>query len=131
MSFLLDTDICSAHLKAGALTHRMVQYSGRLSISAITLAELYTWALRAKAPPHRPQGVLDLLNDVVVLDVTLDVARRFGEVQASLLDRGQRAPHMDLLIAATALVHGLTVVTHNQQHFAKIPGLSLDDWLVP
>ena len=131
MSFLLDTDTCSAQLKSGALTHRLVQYSARLHISAITLAELYTWALRAKAPPHRLQGVVDLLNDVIVLELTPDVARRFGEVQASLLDIGQRAPHMDLLIAATALVHGLTVVTHNQQHFQKIPGLSLADWLVP
>src|SRR5882724_7601542 len=131
MSFLLDTDTCSAHLKSGALTHRLAQHSGRLHISVITLAEIYTWALRTKAPAHRLQGVLDLLSDVVVLDVTPDVARRFGEVQASLLDKGQRAPHMDLLIGSTALVHGLTVVTHNQHHFAKIPGLSLGDWLVP
>jgi predicted nucleic acid-binding protein len=131
MSFILDTDTCSAHLKSGALTHRLVQHSGRLYMSTTTLAELYTWALRANAPPRRLQGLLDLLDDVVTLDVTPDVARRFGEVQASLLDKGQRAPNMDLLIAATALVHGLTVVTHNQQHFRKIAGLPLDDWLVP
>ena len=131
MSYLLDTDTCSAHLKSGALTHRMLQYSGRLHLSTVTLAELFTWAMRAKAPPHRLQGVLDLSKDVVVLDLTPDVARRFGEVHANLLDKGQAAPPMDLLIAATALVHGLTVVTHNHQHFKKIPGLSLDDWLVP
>jgi predicted nucleic acid-binding protein len=131
MSYLLDTDTCSAHLKTGALTHRFIQYSGRLHISAITLAELYTWALRAKAPPRRLQGVLDLLNDVVVLDLTPDVARRFGEIQARLLDKGQRAPPMDMLIGATALVHGLSVVTHNQQHFAKTPGLTAQDWLAP
>ena len=131
MSFLLDTDTCSAHLKSGTLIHRFVQYSGRLHLSTITLAELYTWALRAKAPPRRLQGLVDLLNDVAVLDPTPDVARKFGEVQAALLDRGQSAPRMDLLIGATALVHGLIVVTHNQQHFSKIPGLILDDWLKP
>jgi tRNA(fMet)-specific endonuclease VapC len=130
MSFLLDTDTCSAHLKSGALTHRMMQYSGRLHISVVTLAELYTWASRAKAPVARRQGLLDLLNDVVTLDVTPDTARKFGAVQASLLDQGKRAPQLDLLIAATALIHGLTVVTHNQKHYAKIPGLLLDDWLV-
>jgi predicted nucleic acid-binding protein len=131
MSFLLDTDTCSAHLKSGALTHRLIQYAGRLHISAITLAELYTWALRAKVAPRRLQGVLDLLSDLAVVDFTPDVARRFGEVQASLLDKGQRAPQLDLLIAATALVHGLTVVTHNQRHFLIVPGLSVEDWLVP
>jgi tRNA(fMet)-specific endonuclease VapC len=131
MSFLLDTDTCSAHLKSGALTHRLVQHAGHLHISAVVLAELYTWAPRAKAPAQRLQALLDLLNDIAVLDLTPDVARRFGEVQASLLDAGQRAPHMDLLIGATALVHGLRVVTHNQQHFLRIPGLSVEDWLVP
>jgi predicted nucleic acid-binding protein len=50
MSFLLDSDTCSAHLKSGALTHRIIQYSGRLHISVVTLAELYAWALRRKAP---------------------------------------------------------------------------------
>ncbi len=131
MSFLLDTDTCSAHLKSGALTHRLMQHSGRLHMSAITLGELYTWALRAKSPPRRLQGVLDLLSDVAVVDFTSDVARRVGEVQAGLLDNGQRAPQIDLLIAATALVHGLTVVTHNQRHFLMVPGLSVEDWLVP
>src|SRR5882672_5718614 len=120
MSFLLDTDIWSAHLKSGALIHRLVQHAGRLHISVITLAELYTWALRTTAPAHRLRGLLDLLNDIAVLDVTADVARRFGEVQASLLDKGLRAPHMDLLIAATALVQGLTVVTYNQHHFFRL-----------
>jgi len=131
MSFSLDTDTCSAHLKSGALAHRLVQYAGRLHISSITLGELYTWVLRAKAPPRRTQMLLDLLNDVAVLDVTPEVARRFGEVHARLLDSGQSVPRMDLLIGVTALVHGFTVVTHNTQHFSRIPGLSLDDWLVP
>ena len=38
---------------------------------------------------------------------------------------------MDLLIAATAMVHNLTVVTHNQKHFVTVPGLSVLDWLAP
>jgi tRNA(fMet)-specific endonuclease VapC len=65
MSFLLDTDTCSAHLKQrGNLTHKFLQYMGRLHVSVITLGELFTWALRAKAPPQRLQSLLDLLNDV-------------------------------------------------------------------
>jgi tRNA(fMet)-specific endonuclease VapC len=131
MSFLLDTDTCSAHLKSGALTHRLVQYAGRLHLSTISLAELYAWALRRKAPARRMQTLAYLLADVAVLDVTPDVARRYGEVQAALLNVGQPAPGMDLLIGATALVHGLTVVTHNQHDFSRIPGLAIDDWLIP
>ena len=132
MSFLLDTDICSAHLKGIAVvSNRFMQYGGRLHVSAITVGELFTWALRVKAPPQRLQSLLDFLRDVKVLDVTEEVARKFGELRAGLLDAGQAAPDMDLIIGTTALVHRLTLVTHNVQDFADIPSLKVLDWLNP
>ncbi len=132
MSFLIDTDICSAYLKGDRLVwNRFMQYSGGLHVLTVTVGELFTWVLRANASPARLQGLLDLLRDVTVLEVTLDVARKFGEVRAGLLDRGQSAPEMDLLIASTALFHGLTMVTHNVADYANIPGLTVADWLTP
>ncbi|MEO8495851.1 MAG: type II toxin-antitoxin system VapC family toxin [Planctomycetota bacterium] len=130
MSFVIDTDVCSAYLKGDCgVWQRFMQYGGRLHLSSITVGELFTWALRAQAPPKRLPALVDLLNDVTVLDVTIDVSRKFGELRAALLDAGQAAPDMDLLIAATALVHHLTLVTHNGQDFANLPGLSIEDWL--
>lgn len=38
-------------------------------------------------------------------------------------------PNTDLFIAATALVHGLTLVTHNTRHFQNVPHLAVEDWL--
>jgi predicted nucleic acid-binding protein len=132
VSFLVDTDICSAYLKGDQrVWNRFMQYSGGLHVSTVTVGELFTWALRAGASPARLQGLLDLLKDMKVLDVTPDVARKFGEVRAGLLDRGQAAPEMDLLIGSTALVHGLTMVTHNVADYATIPGLTVADWLIP
>ena len=132
MSFLLDTDICSAHLKGNhAVGNRVLQYGGRLHVSAITAGELYTWALRAKASPKRLPDLLAFLKDVTILEVDEPVARRFGEIRAALFDAGLATPDMDLVNAATALVHGLTMVTHNTQDYADVPGLNLVDWLNP
>lgn len=132
MSFLLDTDICSAYMKGDRqVWRRFMQYGGRLHVSAITVGELFTWALRANASPRRLQTLLNLLADVTVFDVTTDIGRRFGELRASLLDAGQGTPEMDLLIAATAIVHNLTLVTHNIQDFGNLPGLDLQDWMNP
>ena len=75
--------------------------------------------------------MLDLLRDLTVLPVTLEVARKFGEVRAGLLDQGLSTPEMDLLIASTALVHGLTIVTHNVADYTNVPGLTVVDWLIP
>lgn len=132
MSFLIDTDICSAYLKGDRqVWQRFMQYGGNLHLSSITVGELFTWALRANVSPKRLQSLLDLLTDVSVLNVTIDVSRKFGELRAGLLDSGQGTPDMDLLIAATALIHNLTLVTHNVQDFANLPGLNIEDWLNP
>jgi tRNA(fMet)-specific endonuclease VapC len=104
---------------------------GGLSVSVVTVGELLTWAMRANAPATRLQSVRDFLTAVTVLAVTLPVAEKFGEVRADLLDRGLPVGEMDLLNAATALVHTLTLVTHNIQDYVNIPGLTVDDWMVP
>ena len=132
MSFLLDTDICSAQVKGHVAVHsRFIQYGGRLSISTVTLGELWTWVRRAKASPRRRQSLLDLLKQVQVLHVDDAVAEKFGEVRAWQLDRGLSTPDLDLLNAATALLHGITLVSHNTADYANVPGLSLQDWLTP
>jgi len=132
MSFLIDTDICSAYLKGNRIVwNRFMQFTGGLHISAITLAELNVWAQRAGAPKSRLESLQALLNDLIFLEVDVDVAQRYGHLQALLLDQGKPAPGMDLVIAATALVHNLTLVTHNTQDFINTPGLRIADWLVP
>jgi tRNA(fMet)-specific endonuclease VapC len=132
MSFLVDTDTCSAYIKGiGRVMNRFVQYGGGLYISTVTLGELYAWALQAKAPPKRMQDLLALLGEVKVLSVDELVARKFGEVRAWQLDRGLSSPELDLINGAVALVNNLTMATHNVKDYANIPGLTLDDWLVP
>lgn len=130
MSFLLDTDICSAHMRGvGKVTSRFMQYVGQLHMSVITLGELYTWAMRANASPRQLEGLKVVLSDVAVLDFTSTIAEQFGKTHAELLDRGRPVPGMDLLIAATALAHSFTLVTHNTRDFEDVPGLRLADWL--
>jgi predicted nucleic acid-binding protein len=48
------------------------------------------------------------LNDVDLLEVNRDVSYKFGEIRAYQLDHGLSTPEMDLLIAATAVLHGLS-----------------------
>jgi tRNA(fMet)-specific endonuclease VapC len=133
MSFLLDTDTCSTHLKRpSGLMHRFIQHSGGLYIPTIVLAELYTWAYQRQNPA--PVVALienDLLPDITVLDFDSACAKQFGQVRGHLLQNGISVSRMDLMIACVALVHNLTVVTHNTADYQNIPGLRLDDWLIP
>ena len=61
MIFLLDTDICSAHMRRpGKLAHRFIQYQGQLAISSVTLAELYAGVYK-HSQVNRRRGLVDEL----------------------------------------------------------------------
>lgn len=133
MSFLLDTNICSAYIKSrSGLAHRFVQHSGRLHVASIVLGELYTWAHRRPNPTPILNAVdIDLLPQVRVLPFDIACASSFGKLKADLLNVGRPIDNADLQIAVTAMVHNLTLVTHNSTDFAHVAGLRLDDWLAP
>ena len=132
MSHVLDTNICAAHFRRPAgLAHRFFQYGGGLFVPTIVLGELYAGAYHVVDPTPLLLKIADLLNDVRVLDFDQDCAEQFGKVRGSLLQKGISVPTADLMIAAVALTHDLTLVTNNTTDFRHIPGLRLDDWLTP
>jgi tRNA(fMet)-specific endonuclease VapC len=133
MSFLLDTDHLSAHSRRpSGLAHRFIQHSGRLYTPSIALAELYVWAYQRRDPVAALASIEKmLLHEVSVVDYDDDFAKDFGRIRVELRRKGIEVPSMDLLIASVALVHNLTLVTHNTADFQNILGLRLDDWLGP
>lgn len=70
-----------------------------------------------------------LTYEVSVLPLDSDCAEEFGRLRVNLRRKGLNVDNMDLLIAATALVYDLTLVTHNTTHFRNIPSLRLEDWI--
>jgi predicted nucleic acid-binding protein len=104
---LVDTDVCIDHLEG---TKRLPR-RGRLAYSVITRAELL-----AGGEEYAP-AVRRLLAGMVELVVDRKVADRAGELRRA----GLRMP--DALIAATGIVHQLTLLTRNVADFRKAPGL--------
>ena len=130
--YLLDTDTCSHHFRGSqSVTERAANHADELHLSTVTLAELLTWTLRTNAAPKWHRLLLRFLDAAQVLHVTPEVAERCGQIRAVMYDQGHAVPIADMLIAATALVHNLTQVTHNTNPFAAVPGLVLEDWVTP
>jgi predicted nucleic acid-binding protein len=69
------------------------------------------------------------VGGLIILDVSAEVAVRFGEIKAHLRRNGSLIEDFDLLLAATALTHKLVFVTNNSSHFQRIPQLTLENWL--
>src|SRR5690348_13926535 len=86
MNFLLDTDICSAHMRRPAsLAHRFIQYTSQIAISTITLAELYAGAFKHSQVNRLLTVIADLLQEAQVIDSDSACARSFGQVRGTLL----------------------------------------------
>jgi tRNA(fMet)-specific endonuclease VapC len=129
-SFLLDTNICSALMRRpGSLAHRFVQYTGRLAVPTIVLAELYAGAYRHPNPDRLLGLIAELLREVRVFDFDTASAQQFGKLRGVLARAGLSVSTPDLMIAAVALAQDLALVTHNTADFQNIPGLRLEDWL--
>ena len=112
--------------------HRFTQYSGNLFVPTIVLGELYTWAYTRPSPTRILRLIQnDLLAEVHLLVFDKDCSLMFGQIRGRLLKKGITVDKTDLMIAAVALVHNLTLVTNNTADFNNIPNLRLDDWLLP
>ncbi|MDZ4779513.1 MAG: type II toxin-antitoxin system VapC family toxin [Planctomycetia bacterium] len=131
MKFLLDTDICSAVMRRpAALSHRFFQYGmENIAISTVTLAELSAGAYQRADPQRLLRLIDDLRSEIRVLAFDAQAAEVYGYHCGRLARRGLTAPQFDLMIAAVALAHDLTLVTHNTADFERIPNLRIEDWL--
>lgn len=132
MTYLLDTNIISAHLRRPVgLQHRFIQHGGRIAVSTIVLAELYAWAFGKPDPWPLLETIEECLEDITILDFDAASAREFGRLRVELRRQGIIVSPPDLMIASTAFAHDLIVVTDNTRHFEVIPDLRLENWLTP
>lgn len=97
-----------------------------IGMSVVTLGELVD-GVYGDADRQMSQRELDaFLQGVDLLDVDEEIARIFGRERRRLRVAGNLIGDMDLLIGATALRHGLTVLTNNRRHFERIEGLAIE-----
>lgn len=130
MAYLFDTDAVSELLRP----RPALPYIRWLSIipreeqftSAVVVGELFQGAYRSPARDRHLANIENrILPAVTVLVYDTATARVFGQIRAYLEHQGRRLPDSDLQIAATALYHGLIVVTGNVRHFQRVPGIKL------
>ncbi|WGM32309.1 type II toxin-antitoxin system VapC family toxin [Brevundimonas sp. NIBR11] len=135
--FLLDTNAISEPKRArpdpGVVAWLGEQLLSDLHLSVITVGELRRGIVRLE--PSRRRDDLDFwLEDMIlryderILPVDLDVTERWASIAEAQRAAGRVSEMTDELIAATAHVHGLTVVTRNVRHFENTGCRVLSPW---
>ena len=126
--YLLDTCTCIALIKEQPSVVEHIRQAGvdDCKISDITLAELYFGAYKSGREEHF-DDVVEIMN--LFEQYSIKSLRKYGEIRWQLESKGLKIGDMDLFIAATALEEDLIVVTGNVEHFSRIPGLKIDNWM--
>ncbi len=120
--FLADTNIISELMRplpdAGVVQWaRRVDHAGAsFTISAITVDEII-FGLKWRPNASKMVWFTAFLKKAQVLSVNTEIARRAGELRADMARRGTVRQQPDMLIAATAQIHALTLVTRNVRDF--------------
>ena len=129
--YLLDTNICIYALKGNypGIDRRLLRiHPDEIYISAITIGELEYGAAKSRWGERTRQIQRAFLANYDILPFTRQDATCFGQLRAQLALAGTPIGIYDLMIAAQAIVCGLTVVTHNTKEFERVPGIILEDW---
>ena len=132
VAYLFDTDAISELLRRRP-AKRYLEWLSSVPrseqwTSAVVVGELYKGAFRSADRERHLRNIDErVLPALTVLPYDTGVAREFGAIRAQLEERGELLPDADLQIAATAVRHGLTLVSGNLRHFARVPGLDLSD----
>lgn len=132
ITHLLDTNVYSQRLRPTPVAETVRRWrelgDARLCISAICEAEIL-YGLEKRDSVRLWQEYDAFLKDrLVVLPVDRNVAARYAMIKVACESVGQPRADFDLLIAANALAHGLTLATLNIRHFHGIPDLRVEDW---
>lgn len=130
MTLLIDSSVFIAlerrRVTLDALVH--VAPDEPVALASITASELLAGVYRADSLARRVQReafVEAILERVPVLPFDLLVARIHAQLWAELTTSGQLIGAHDLLIGATALAHGYSVLTDNLRDFRRVPGLNV------
>lgn len=127
---LLDTNILVSYLNGSpGIAQQLAQHLGEVAIPSLVAAELYYGASASARAPENLEKLERLFRSIPIVNFDLDAARAFGTLKSALRQLGRPTGETDAWIAAIALTHNATLVTHNTKDFARIPGLRLTDWL--
>ena len=128
MPYLIDTDWVIDYMhQIPRVVDRVTELTpDGLSLSVVTLGELYDGVQGDIDPRQSERELGDFLERVELLDLDEETARIFGRERRRLRAQGNLIGDLDLFIGATALRHGLTLLTNNRRHFERLEGIVIE-----
>lgn len=128
--YLLDTNICIYYIKGQYNLKEKFEHVDpeNCYISEITLAELMYGVECSDKKDKNQKALDDFLTGVKIIPIfhSLDF---YAKEKARLKKSGKILDDFDLLIGAAAVTQGMILVTNNTDHFRRLTGIELENWI--
>ena len=131
MPYLLDTNVVSDVIRnpQGPAAKRLRTVGiGQTCVSLVVSAELRYGAQEKNSLPLEKR-IEEFLRTIEIVPLDEPIDRIYATLRAKLKKDGRLIGQNDLFIAAHALALGHTLVTDNEEEFARVPGLKVENWL--
>jgi len=130
-TFLLDTDACVRLLneRDSVLARRLASVPREtVVLCSVAKAELYYGAYRSARREQNLALLRRFFQEFSTLPFDERSEETYGRIRAELSARGASIGPNDLMIAAIAVAHDATLVTHNTREFGRVESLQMEDW---
>lgn len=128
-SYLLDTNICIYYLKGMFALDKVIQRVGSVNcfISEVTVAEL-KFGIENSKTPELIRPLVEALIPQFTITPIFDSLDIYAKEKSRLRKTGFLIDDFDLIIGATAIHHGMILVTNNTKHLNRLSGIQIEDW---
>lgn len=131
MLYALDTNTC-----VDLLRNNQPEMSDKLKnakpsdfvLPSLVFAELLFGASLSKRPDENREKINLFVTPFRLIDFNRTAATIYAEIRKGLQKNGNLIGPNDLIIAATAMAHGATLVTSNTKEFRRVPKLKIENW---
>jgi len=129
--YCLDTDILIEYFRGNKKVKRRIEAFSDGDSIGITWLSVYEFfkGIFVNGKLDEEKFLKDLVKNSRILESSYESVRIGGEIYAVLKKSGKLINDADILIASVVKKHNATLVTNNQDHFLRIDGLMVENWL--
>lgn len=110
--------------------NNLLKYNaGEISISSITLAELYYGVQKSSKKYENQNALIEFIKPFEIVNFDFNASIVYGEIRSNLERKGKVIGNMDLLISSIAISNDLTLITNNMKEFERIDNLKFENWI--
>jgi predicted nucleic acid-binding protein len=129
--YCLDTDILIEYFRGSEIIRTRIENltgEDRIGLIWLTVYEFFK-GIFISGKPDEERFLKELVRTCLILQASYEAAKIGGRIYAALKRKGKLINDADILIASIVKAHDAVLVTNNEEHFARVEGLKIENWL--